>query len=190
MLYKFVKSFYMADPLTFVGKDGDLTVYDTNVAVHDGVTPGGFPLNSVKHIDFYLTSEMINASNNPITILPAFDNGSGNYLYVIDNVAYTLLYGTVPFSGGGSGSGLWYGSSVSVDTGDSAVFSGSATVTQQSLSYSSINNQNIPTTLCATTPVTFWSPNNPYSGGNGTGIISFNYYVVSLIHGRYCECSP
>jgi hypothetical protein len=155
MLYKFVKWFLQSDPQAFVGQDGDLTVSGTNLSVHDGVTPGGFLLNPIKQCVVYLSSADLLNSSTPIELLPA---PGDNYMYVVTNVSYTLVFGTTPYSGDGGGAGLWYGGSISVDTGDNGVFAGSSTQTQQTLPYSAINGQPItPLTnvgLCMNEPIT------------------------------------
>jgi hypothetical protein len=146
----------------------------------DGVTPGGIVLSGVfQSVTAYLTAEdLISATGNtPFEILPAPGVG---LMYIIQMVIYNLQFNTIPFSGDGGGAGIWYGGSVSADTGDNNIFNGILSQVQISLSYAALYLQPQPTSVCVDAPLNFWSPNNPLSGGDSTATITIIYNIIEV----------
>jgi len=172
-----VGTYRIADAASHVSTAGSLLIDSVTqqVYVENGVTPGTLLESPILVSTTYLTSAQLNASNTPIEILPS---PGVNRVYVVHNVTYLLQFGTLAYSGDGGGAGLWYGESISVDTGDNAVFAGTITQMQQSLPYSAINSQSFPFAIVGNSPINFWSPNSPLSGGDGTGIITFTYQIL------------
>jgi hypothetical protein len=173
-----VGTYRIGSAATHVSPAGSLVV-DTksgNVYVENGLTAGTLIGSNVSRVIFNLTSAQLMASGTPIQILAP---PGANKIYMIESVTYILKFGTIAYSGDGSGTGLWYGTSISVDTGDNAVFTGVASQFQQSLPYSSVEYSPFPMSICGNCAINFWAPNSPLSGGDGTGVISFIYQIVS-----------
>jgi hypothetical protein len=182
MLRKVPSAGTAASADSYIGEEGQL-FFDTNDAVmrrSDGVTPGGIQMSGIlQQISVFLGPDELIADNNntPYEILPAPGPG---LMYLINSVSYSYNFVTTPYSGDGNGSGIWYGESVSADTGDSSVFTGNLSQVQQALSYSALYTQAIPTAVCVNTPLNFWSPNAPLSNGDGTVTIIINYTVIEI----------
>jgi len=164
---------------THVSQAGALLVDTDNqsVYVQNGSSPGTL-LNSVfQSVTVPLSVEQLNnLQTNPVPLFAA--PGAGK-IYVIHSVLYNFNFVTTPYSG--DGIQIWYGSSISADTGDAGVFTGGASQLQQALPWSAINGQNLPTSLCANAAMFIWSPNSNLTGGDGTGSVTVFYSLINVV---------
>jgi len=173
-----VGTYRIGNAATHVSPAGSLVV-DTktgSVYVENGLTAGTLIGSNVSRVVFDLTAAQLMASGTPIQILAA---PGANKVYMIESVTYILNFGTIAYGGDGNGTGLWYGTSISVDTGDNSVFTGSGSQFQQALPYSSAEYSAFPMSICGNCAINFWAPNSPPTGGDGTGVISFIYQIIS-----------
>ena len=166
----------------YVGPNGQLVIEPGSppqVVIHDGVTPGGTPIGSaLQQIRVTVTSDqLLNCTTTPVVIIPSPGPGK---MIVVDSAIYVLKFGTIAYSG--DSTALWWGQSVTADTGGVGVFNNSADAIQQSLPYSVLEQSNSTFTdgLIEDVPVVLWSPNSTLTGGDGTGIISVVYYILDV----------
>jgi len=164
----------------YIGPNGQLAINNTippQLVIHDGSTPGGNAIGSLQLATVRLSSsQLLNCQSTPVTVIPS---PGPNKIIVVNSATYILKYGTSAYNG--DGSALWWGTSVTADTGSGGVFSQGGDSIQQSLPYAAFYET--PSTfgggVIENVPITFWSPNSALSGGDGTGILYVLYYIIS-----------
>jgi hypothetical protein len=126
------------------------------------------------------SAQILAAAVTPVPVLPA--PGAGKFYIVISDI-YEYIFGTVQYSGGSGG--LFYGTAMNnqaADFGDEGVFGSAVSSIYIGSSLTALGVQ--PTSVQDNVPLVFGinlqNGQSPYVGGDGTGVITVLYYVLTL----------
>jgi hypothetical protein len=118
-------------------------------------------------------SDILNSNTTPVPVVPA--QGAGVFAIIVAS-SYESDFGTTPYSGGNGG--LYYksdGSGATADFGDTGVFTSGSTA-REFTGYG--GNATADPADLDNQPIVYFNPNTPYTGGDGTGVISASWITV------------